>query len=144
MLTFTLVLSFLLIKSFRRFRFHRRPAPLTKVDLMDGVEFELYMAELLRRKGYTNVSLTERFDSGVDIIAVRHGVRWGIQVKRYKGLVKADAVRQVVTALKLYDCQQGMVVTNSTFSEVAKRLAKSNKCVLIDRSQLAQFILDAT
>ena len=63
-------------------------------------------------------------------------MRWGIQAKRYSSLVKAAAVRQVVTGLRLYNCDRGMVITNSTFSNVAKRLAEGNDCVLIDRSGL--------
>src|SRR5690606_21651389 len=78
------------------------------IDSMDGLEFEHYIADLLYRQGYSSVSLTEQFDYGVDIVAERDGVRWGIQAKRYSGLVKADAVRQVVTGLRLYDCDRGM------------------------------------
>ena len=104
---------------------------------MDGVSFEHYVAQLLIDQGYANVSLTEHYDYGVDIIAEKDGVRWGIQVKRYSGLVKAEAVRQVVTGLRLYGCDRAMVVTNSTYSNVAKRLAEGNDCVLIDRYGLA-------
>ncbi len=104
---------------------------------MDGIEFETYIANILKNQGYTSIKLTEKFDYGVDIIAVKDGIRWGIQVKRYSGLVKADAIRQVVTGLRVYDCDRAMVITNSVFSRVAVRLANSNKCVLIDRSGLA-------
>ncbi|MFV0485554.1 MAG: restriction endonuclease [Candidatus Saccharimonadales bacterium] len=105
-------------------------------DSMDGTSFEYYVAQLLIDRGYTNVSLTEHYDYGVDIIAEKDGIRWGIQAKRYSDLVKADAVRQVVTGLKLYECDRAMVITNSTFSNVAKRLADGNDCVLVDRAGL--------
>jgi restriction system protein len=103
---------------------------------MDGLDFEQYVTGLLRANGYSNVSLTERYDFGVDIIAEKDGIRWGVQVKRHSGLVKANAVRQVVTGLKLYDCGRAMVITNSTYSAVARRLANANDCVLIDRAGL--------
>jgi restriction system protein len=103
---------------------------------MDGITFEYYVAQLLTRQGYINVSLTEQYDYGVDIIAEKDGLRWGIQVKRYSGLVKAEAVRQVVTGLRLYNCDRAMVITNSRFSAVARRLASGNDCVLIDRTGL--------
>lgn len=109
---------------------------LQDVDSMDGLAFEEYIARLLADHGYINVALTEQYDYGVDIIAEKNGIRWGIQVKRYSGLVKAEAVRQVVTGLRLYDCDRGMVITNSTFSKVAQRLASGNDCVLIDRTDL--------
>ena len=110
---------------------------LQDVDSMDGISFEHYIVQLLAERGYSNVSLTEQYDYGVDIIAEKDGVRWGIQTKRYSGLVKAEAVRQVVTGLRLYGCDRAMVVTNSTYSNVAKRLAEGNDCVLIDRDGLA-------
>lgn len=111
---------------------------LSVVDSMDGIEFEKYVARMLKRQGYSQIRLTEKYDYGVDIVAAKDGVRWGIQAKRYSGLVKADAVRQVVTGLRIYDCDRTMVITNSVFSRVAIQLAHSNDCVLIDRSGLAR------
>ena len=110
------------------------------IDSMTGLEFEHCIAGLLKNQGYTNVELTEKYDYGVDIIAVKDGIRWGIQVKRYSGLVKADAVRQVVTALKKYNCDRSKVITNSRFSEVAKELARSNNCILVDRGILFKWL----
>jgi restriction system protein len=109
---------------------------LRDIDTMSGVDFEHYVAQLLIRHGYANVSLTEKYDYGIDIVAEKDGVRWGIQVKRYSGLVKAAAVRQAVTGLRLYSCDRAIVITNSTFSNVAQRLAAGNDCVLIDRAGL--------
>jgi restriction system protein len=110
------------------------------IDKMSGLEFERCIASLLEHQGYTNVRLTEKYDYGVDIIAEKDCIRWGIQVKRYSGLVKADAVRQVVTALKKYNCERSMVITTSIYSNVAKDLAKCNNCVLIDREILLQWV----
>ena len=106
------------------------------IDVMDGLVFEKYVAKLIKTQGYRNVQLTEEYDYGIDIIAERDGIRWGIQVKRYSGLVKAAAVRQAVTALRIYNCDRAMVVTNSRFSRIATELADSNSCVLIDRKTL--------
>lgn len=103
------------------------------VDGMDGLEFERYVVELLRRNGFHDVRLTEQYDYGVDIIAEKNGVRWGVQAKRYSSPVGADAIRQVVTGLRIYNCDRAMVITNSTYSEFAKKLAAGNDCVLIDR-----------
>ena len=131
--------------SIRVFQYVRRIITnfrLTDIDTMDGLDFERYVADRLKQQGYSNVSLTEQYDYGVDIIAHKDGIRWGIQVKRYSGLVKADAVRQVVSGLRAYDCDRAMVITNSVFSRVAVQLADWNDCVLIDRSELAQLNRD--
>ena len=113
----------------------RRNSPID-IDFMTGLEFEHYIAGLLRENGFRKVKLTERYDFGVDIIAEKDEVRWGIQVKRHEGMVKANAVRQVVTALRLYGCDREMVITSSTYSKVAQRLALANDCVLVDRKGL--------
>lgn len=120
----------------RRLVAYHHQINLREVDIMGGLEFENYIAELLQKNGFHHIRLTEKYDLGVDIIAEKDGIRWGIQVKRYSGLVKAAAVRQVVTGLRLYDCDRAMVITNSTYSTVAKRLATGNDCILIDRTQL--------
>lgn len=114
---------------------------LVDVDNMDGLEFERYVARLLETQGYGAVRLNEEYDYGVDIIAVKDGTSWGIQVKRYNGLVKANAVRQVVTALRKYRCDRAMVITNSYYSEVAKELARVNDCVLVDRNKLRFWVV---
>ena len=118
-----------------------RALNLIDADYMDGLAFEKYVAELLKSQGYSKVALTERYDLGVDIIALKDGTRWGVQVKRYSNMVKAEAVRQVVTALNKYNCQRSMVVTNSTFSRPARVLAHSNDCVLIGKDELAEWII---
>ena len=106
---------------------------------MTGLEFEKCVAVLLKFQGYYNSKLTEKYDLGIDIIAERDEIRWGIQVKRNSNLVKAAAVRQIVTALKMYKCDRAMVITNNNFSKVAKKLAASNKCILIGRKTLIKW-----
>ncbi len=121
------------VKIYRKLR-----RPDATINTMTGLEFERYVAGLLKNSGYTQVKLTEEYDLGVDIVAEKNGITWGIQIKRYSGLVGADAVRQVVTALPMYRCNKAMVITNSTFSRPAIMLADANNCLLIDGSQLAK------
>lgn len=118
-----------------------RALELVDANMMSGTDFEKYVAEIIKSQGYANVKLTEYYDWGVDIIAEKDGVRWGIQVKRYSGMVKAAAVRQVVTGLNKYNCSRAMVVTNSFYSRPARELAKSNNCVLVDKNTLAEWII---
>lgn len=126
---------------YRKVQQKLRALDIAAIDTMDPLEFEVYVARLLRSQGFTSVRLTERYDYGVDIVAHKNGVTWGVQVKRYSNIVKAEAVRQVVTALIRYKCDRAIVVTNSTFSRPATELAADNKCVLIDRDQLADWIV---
>lgn len=50
---------------------------------MDSLVCKKYVAELLKHQGYQRITLTERYDYGVDIVAQKDGTTWGIQVKRY-------------------------------------------------------------
>jgi len=119
---------------------YRRNLKLSSIDKMTGLEFERCVATALGRQGYKKVKFTERYDYGIDIVANKNGIRWGIQVKRHGGLVKANAVRQAVTALKKYNCTRAMVVSNSYFSKYAAELAKCNDCVLVNRRTLAKWL----
>lgn len=114
------------------------------VDSMNGLEFERYLADLLRKRGYTNIRLTEKFDLGIDIVAQKDGIAWGIQAKRYNSPVKAEAVRQAYTALNRYKCDRAMVITNSTYSYQAQALARDNQIPLIDRQTLSKWIYEVS
>lgn len=127
---------------YRREQRRLRALDIAAIDAMDPLEFEAYVAKLLKYRGFRNVRLTERYDYGVDVIAEKDGIRWGVQIKRYSNMVRAEAVRQVFTALVRYKCDRAMVVTNSTFSRPARELATDNHCVLVGRDELAEWIVE--
>lgn len=122
---FALILVFELVK--RLFYFH----PYSSANDRSGMQYEHFVAKKLLHMGYTKVKMTEKYDLGVDIIAIKNGIKWGIQVKYYNGMVGANAVRQVVTALNHYGCEKSMVITNASFSYPAIMLARSNECELV-------------
>lgn len=125
-----------IIRSLNKWKNKRAARSLMAIDDMNWSEFEYFVADWLRNRGYADVRLTEHYDLGVDIVAKKDGVCWGVQVKHYNGRVGINAVRQVVVALKKYKCDRAMVVTNSTFSRPAIELADSQGCLLIDGSKL--------
>ena len=58
-----------------------------EIDAMDGIDFEEYTAELLRRMGYKNVRVTQASgDFGVDVTAKLNDEIWVFQCKRYTGI----------------------------------------------------------
>lgn len=128
-------------RRWKRARDIRKAFTIANIDYMEGEEFERYLAGLLGRIGYTNIRLTEKYDFGVDIVAYKDGVTWGIQAKRYNSMVGVAAVRQVYTALTRYGCDRAMVVTNNMFSYPAKVLAQDTNCVLVDRDILSEWVL---
>ena len=118
-----------------------RPEPnvFPYLDALDGHEFERVVARLLEHDGF-EVDMTERYDRGADVIATKDGVRWAVQVKRWKGLIKEDAVRAVFAARTIYKCDRAMVVTNSNFTRRASSAAKQLGVAMWDRDRLAREI----
>jgi restriction endonuclease Mrr len=100
---------------------------LDEVSRMTGREFEEFLARLFQRLGYSDITLTPSNDQGGDIICLSPiGARVVIQAKRWKGRVGNDAVQEVLGAMLYYDCPEGMVITNSTFTDAARELAEKH------------------
>lgn len=138
-----LALLFGVVALWYRLRYRRlRAIRMADIDFMDGLDFERYVCRLLERQGYRNVkNVRGSGDFGVDIIAEMDGLRYAIQVKRYKDGVSRRAVSDAVAGKIHFECDASMVVTNSYFTAGAKQLAHSTNCALVDRDQLADWIL---
>ena len=108
-----------------------------RVDEMDGYEFEKYCAACLREMDFEDVSLTPKSgDFGVDIVAKKEGVTYGIQCKRYDGPVGVTAVEEVYAGRDYYDLMVGAVMTNSVFTPAAQKMARKLKILLWDKDFL--------
>ncbi len=108
------------------------------VDAMTGVEFEHYVAAVLRGIGYTVEMTSASGDFGVDLIAVRDGARTAVQCKRQVRTVNGSAIQQVVAGAAVHDCTATMVVSNHRYTRAAEHLAGVHGCILIDRVRLAR------
>lgn len=108
--------------------------PAGKFDDFSGVDFEVYLAKLLKTKlGFEDVSGTPATgDQGADLIAIKDGRKIAIQAKRYKGVVGNGAVQEIVGALKFYKAVEGWVITSGTFTSSARALAQANGIHLVD------------
>ena len=109
---------------------------------MSGVEFEQYVEQLLKFQGYKVHFTAASGDYGVDIVAKRAGEKTAVQVKRYNKPVGLAAIQQAAAGAVHYNAQKSMVVCNQSFTKAAQNLAKSNRCELVDRIKLGQFIVD--
>ena len=91
---------------------------------MDGLQFEHRCAELLRYRGFHKVTVTKGSgDQGVDILAQKNGIKFGIQCKYYSHPVGNKAIQEAYAGADFYDCDKAMVMTNSTFTKAARELA---------------------
>lgn len=110
-------------------------------DKMEGHEFEHYCAELLRRNGFSDVEVTKGSgDQGIDIIACKDGIKYGVQCKCYASDIGNKAVQEAFAGRTYYNCHVAAVLTNRHFTKSAKELAEKNGILLWDREKLESFI----
>lgn len=110
-------------------------------DLMEGHEFEYYCADLLRKNGFHDVEVTRGSgDQGIDVIAYKDGMKYGIQCKCYNSDIGNKAVQEAFAGKTFYGCHVAAVLTNRYFTKSAKELSESNKVLLWDRDKLKSFI----
>ena len=110
------------------------------VDKMTGIDFELYVAELLRSIGVEDVSTTPvTGDQGADLLFTWNGDKYAVQAKRYLGSVGNRAIQEAHAAKDYYGCHTAWVVSNSHFTPSAKALAKELQVVLVDGDLLRDF-----
>lgn len=117
-------------------RANRPVAIMQRVDTMGGVDFEKFVANIFRKNGYRVQTTVATGDFGADLILSRRGERICVQCKRYRKPVNLKAVQEITSAKTFYNCETAVVVTNSYYTDSARRLAKSNKVVLYDRDWL--------
>ena len=107
------------------------------IDELEGHDFEEYCAGLLRRNGFTDVTVTKGSgDFGLDILCEKDGVTYGVQCKRYDKPIGVHAVQQAYAGRDYYDRMVGAVMTNQYFTEAAVKAAGKLNIMLWDRGYL--------
>lgn len=117
---------------------------IASIDGMEGHDFEYFCADLLRRNGFSEVSVTKGSgDQGVDVLATKGGIKYAIQCKNYASALGNTPVQEVNAGKTFYNCHVGVVMTNSTFTSGAKTLAQATGVLLWDRATLQKLMEDA-
>lgn len=110
------------------------------IDLLSGEDFELFLYYFYKRHK-CRVKLTPlTHDFGADLVIKKRGKKIVVQAKRYRERVGIKAVQEVIGSMAYYKAKQGMVITNSTYTQSAYILAKSNGITLIGRNALIRMI----
>lgn len=119
-----------------------RKSPKTYCNLkaMTGLEFERYITKLYQRMGYNAYTTQASGDFGADVIAKKGKEKLCIQCKYYKGKVGIEAVQQVIGSLAYYKGTKAIVITNSSYTDAARKLAACNHVLLIDGPMLMTMI----
>lgn len=110
-------------------------------DNMEGHAFEQFCAAVLAKNGFEDIRVTQGSgDQGVDIIAYKDYVKYGIQCKCYSSDIGNRAVQEVFAGKTYYQCHVGVVLTNRYFTKSAKELAQRNGVILWDRDRLLEMV----
>lgn len=113
-------------------------------DNMEGHQFEHFCADILKKNGFENVEVTRGSgDQGIDILATKDGIKYGIQCKCYSSDIGNKAVQEAFSGKTFYHCHVASVLTNRHFTASAKELAESNGVLLWDRDYLNKLIENA-
>lgn len=123
---------------------YKDTSSLELVDKMDGQEFEHFCADLLKRNGFFDVEITKGSgDQGIDIIAKKDDIRYGIQCKCYSSDLGNKPIQEAYTGKSYYRCQVAAVLTNRYFTRGAIEAANATGVILWDRDKLKYFIDNA-
>lgn len=135
------ILIFAIICVFVLTRGYRRKCEINELDEIEGHDFEYYCAELLKKRGFIDVTVTKGSgDYGVDVLAEKDGVTYAIQCKAYTTPVGVKAVQEAFAGKEYYDRMVGAVLTNQYFTKPAVDAAKKLKILLWDRGYLDSMI----
>lgn len=113
---------------------------LSDVDRLTGEDFELLLANLFTKIGYTVRTTPTTGDYGADLLLFTNNTVTVVQAKRYKSNVGVSAVQEIVSAKPMYSATHAMVVSNAEFTQQAHTLAQANNVRLIGRSELAKLL----
>ena len=117
--------------------FMRKPYRPELIDELEGHDFEEYCAGLLRRNGFSDVTVTKGSgDFGLDILCEKDGVTYGVQCKRYDKPIGVHAIQQAYAGRDYYGRMVGAVMTNQYFTEAAVKAASKLNIMLWDRGYL--------
>ncbi len=113
---------------------------MNKIDKMDGIQFEHYLCEVFKKKGYKAEVTKASNDYGADLVIKKGKNKIVVQAKRYSSNVNNSAVQEIIGAKAYYKANKSMVVTNSYYTKNAIELAKVNNVELWDRDRLIKEI----
>lgn len=106
------------------------------INIETGEEFELYLQNLFRELNYKVKHCGKSGDQGGDLIVKKGNITYVIQAKYYTHKLDNTPIQEVVGAIRFYNANRGVVITNSTFTKKAIELANTNRIILINGDDL--------
>lgn len=111
--------------------------PVTKTFIgNDPYKYEEFIKSLLRSAGFTAKRTKSSGDFGVDVVASKNGKTFAIQCKLYNRPVGTKAIQEIVSGRLFYKADFGVVVSDNSFTNAAKVLARRSGVVLTHHNRL--------
>lgn len=103
-----------------------------------GLDFEVNVQALFEDREIPAFETPTTNDFGADLVLYRGGKVAVIQCKYHSAPIGIHAVQEVVGAIKHYQADAGIVISNQLFTRQAVALAQSNHVLLIDGQRLQE------
>lgn len=118
---------------------HLKIAGMDVIDQMEGVEFKQRMLLHFQDAGWKAKLTPASGGFGADLLLTDvTGREFVAQCKRCDANVGIEPIQEAVAAIRYYQADSAMVVTNRNLTPAAKKLAVANDVVVWDRLRLAQ------
>jgi restriction system protein len=99
-------------------------------------EFEQHCADYLSLRGWQAHATKYSGDQGADVIAKKSGIVVVLQCKKYTKPVSNKAVQEVYAARAFVGAAKAAVVSNQSYTESARLLAKKTGVLLLHYTDL--------
>ena len=104
---------------------------LPSLDSLTASQFEEVCVKYLEYKDFNNIILLPKSeDERVTIVAEKEEVKYAIRCIKSDTKVKEDVVLGIESGRKHYRCHVGMVITNSSFTKEAIKVAEEKMIIL--------------
>ena len=101
-----------------------------------GIKFENQCMEMLKQYGWKVKQTPVTGDQGVDLIASIDNLRICIQCKHHDTALGNKAVQEISAGKFYWKGTHAILVSKSGFTKSAQKLARANKVILINESEL--------
>lgn len=112
----------------------------SKVQDMNALEFEEFVANLFREMGYAVETTAKSGDHGIDIFLRKDDQLIAVQCKRWDAPVGEPVIRDFLGSLTGAGANSGYVITSSTFTSSAYSFAQDKAIKLIDLDALMDLV----
>lgn len=109
-------------------------------DLLNGIDFELFVGNVLQKLGFIVTQTKGSGDQGIDLIALKNDKKYAIQTKRYSSSVSNTAIQEAVAGKDYYVADYAWVITNSDYTKGAREIAQATNTLLWNGNKLRDMV----